>query len=136
MDVTGETNDGEPLQGRDCMVIRGDPATPAPAGGPQSGGTSSVIPKVFKLNRNHPNPFQGATEIRYQLPTNVLTSLKIYDVTGRLVRSLLNEKQKAGYYKVDWDGKDNGKRKVASGIYFYTLNAGDFSSTRKMTLLR
>ncbi|MCH7761572.1 T9SS type A sorting domain-containing protein, partial [candidate division TA06 bacterium] len=133
VNVTAQDTAGNSFEGRDCMVVTGAATI---AGGPQSGGTSSVIPKVYKLNRNHPNPFQGSTEIRYQLPTNVLTSLKIYDVTGRLVRSLLNEKQKAGYYKVDWDGKDNGKRKVASGIYFYTLNAGDFSSTRKMTLLR
>ncbi len=81
------------------------------------------IPRVFALSQNYPNPCGEFTIINYQLPKPSHTSLKIYDVAGRLVRTLVDERRKAGYYLARWDGKDTVGEKVASGIYFYRLSA-------------
>jgi flagellar hook assembly protein FlgD len=62
--------------------------------------------------------------------------MNIYDVTGRLVKTLVNEPQEPGYYKVLWDGKDDLRKAVSSGIYFYRLEAGDFTAMRKMVVMR
>ena len=87
----------------------------------------------YELKEAYPNPFNPMTIIRYQLPVgsrNAVT-LSIYDIQGRLVESLVNEPQDAGYYSVNWDASG-----LASGVYFYQLNAGAFSETKKMVLLR
>jgi flagellar hook assembly protein FlgD len=115
------------------MVVTG--VTVLGGGGPQTGADPN-IPKVFALSQNNPNPFTKTTVIRYQLPRTEHATLKVYDVTGRLVRTLVNGKMKPGYYTLDWDGKDNKKRSVASGIYFLRFEAAEFSSRKKMTLLR
>ena len=89
-----------------------------------------------------PNPFKDKVNIRYQIPKGVdsrqnpVVSMNIYDVTGRLVRTLVNEPQEPGYYKVLWDGKDDLGKAVPSGIYFYRLEAGDFTAMRKMVVMR
>jgi hypothetical protein len=97
---------------------------------------------VFRLHQNTPNPFLSSTLIRYQVPsTNHETritnhvSLNIYDITGRLVETLVNERQEPGVYQVQWDGRipESG---VRSGIYFYRLESGDILATKKMILLR
>jgi hypothetical protein len=132
VNVNAEDTLGNKFTGRDCMVVK---STEALGGGPQTGANLN-IPKVFALSQNNPNPFNKTTVIRYQLPRSEHASLKVYDVTGRLVRTLVNGKQKPGYYTLDWDGKDNKQRKVASGIYFLRFEAAEFSSRKKMTLLR
>jgi len=97
---------------------------------------------VPRLSQNYPNPFGKITEIRYQIPKGVdsrqksVVSMNIYDITGRLVRTLVNEAQEPGYYKVLWDGKDDLGKAVASGIYFYRIEAGDFTGMRKMVVTR
>jgi hypothetical protein len=131
VNVYAEAN-GEPYQGRDCMEVK---AAGVAGSGPQSGADPN-IPKVFALSQNNPNPFTKTTVIRYQLPRAEHATLKVYDVTGRLVRTLINGRMKPGYYTADWDGKDNKKNKVASGIYFLRFDAAEFSSRKKMTLLR
>jgi hypothetical protein len=96
----------------------------------------SVLPRIFALYQNFPNPFRQVTTIKYQVPVETQISLKIYDVMGRLVRKLVNEKQKPGYYTVHWDGKaDNGQR-LASGVYFYRFETKDFKSTKKIVQVR
>jgi TolB-like protein len=101
------------------------------SGGPQSGGIITLNPPAFNLNQNHPNPFNKLTAISYQLRVPGHTTLKIYDLSGRLVETLVNEAQKPGVYQVEWDGKDH-----SSGIYFYRLSAGENVITIKMILLR
>jgi hypothetical protein len=96
----------------------------------------SLIPTVFALLRNLPNPFTFVTSIKYQLPVESHVSLNIYSYTGALVRTLLNTTKEAGYYTIHWDGKDNSEKKVASGIYFYKLETSDYTETRKMILVR
>ena len=91
---------------------------------------------IYALNQNAPNPFNSQTRINYQLakPSNV--SLKIYNITGQLVKTLVNDNQTPGYYSANWDGKDGNGTKAASGIYIYRLQAGDYVNTRKMVIIK
>ncbi len=94
-------------------------------------GTTNMLPTRFDLAQNYPNPFNPVTSIKYQLPKDVKVMIKVYDVLGRELQSLVNEVQKAGYYEVKFDGSS-----VASGIYFYKIVAGDYSSVKKMMLVK
>jgi hypothetical protein len=91
---------------------------------------------TYKLNQNYPNPFNPGTRIVFDLKEPSSASLKVYDVNGRLVRTLIAEKKESGRHEIAWDGKDESSREVASGVYFYRLNAGSFSETKKMVLLK
>lgn len=90
----------------------------------------------YRLLQNYPNPCGELTIISYQLPKPGHTTLEIYDLTGRLVRTLVDEKKEAGVHSIPWDGKDVHGKEVASGIYFYRLQADDFTGTKSLTLLR
>ena len=88
-------------------------------------------PKEFKLEQNFPNPFNPTTKIQYQLPQDSRVTLKIYDILGSEVATLVNEEQEAGYKEVQFTGSN-----IASGMYVYRLQAGDYVSTKKMMLLK
>ncbi|MFA6455757.1 MAG: YCF48-related protein, partial [Bacteroidota bacterium] len=94
------------------------------------------IPTEFALDQNYPNPFNPATTIRYALPTNANVSIRIFDILGREVRSLMNEQTAAGFHKVEWNGRNNSGLQVASGMYIYRIEAGSFVATKKMMLLK
>ncbi|RLB13341.1 MAG: hypothetical protein DRG82_15850, partial [Deltaproteobacteria bacterium] len=98
----------------------------------------AVLPKAFALSQNYPNPFNPSTTIAYDIPegADVNVRLNIYNMRGQLIRTLVNEVKSEGSYKVQWDGTDNYGRKVASGVYFYRITAGEFSKTRKMVILK
>ena len=85
---------------------------------------------------NTPNPFRGATQIRFDLPRSGKVTLSIYDVAGRLVRNLVNGPQEAGYRSVMWDGLDEAGQRAAAGVFFYSLETEDKSFQRKMIQLR
>jgi hypothetical protein len=89
------------------------------------------LPTEFSLAQNYPNPFNPTTVIEFALPVASHTSLKIFDVTGRLVATLVDESLTAGVHTVGFDAA-----KLASGVYFYKLVAADFSQTRKMVVLK
>jgi flagellar hook assembly protein FlgD len=91
---------------------------------------------VDDLAQNYPNPFNPSTRIRYSLARNSQVSLSIYNVAGQLVKTLVNDTRTAGPHAVTWDGRDDRGVPVASGVYFYRLVAGDFTKTRKLTLLK
>jgi hypothetical protein len=91
---------------------------------------------AYELGQNYPNPFNPTTNIAFSIASATSVSLKIYDVTGRLVRVLLDERREAGRYGVVWDGFDARGSAVASGVYFYRLSTREFVETRKMVLLR
>jgi len=97
---------------------------------------NKVIPTAFALYANYPNPFNPTTNISFALPIDSKVSLKLYNVAGQLVRTLVNETMPAGNHTVTWDGSNSNGEKVASGIYFYKLNAGDFSKTMKMVMTK
>ncbi len=97
------------------------------------------IPSKFSFSLGSPNPFANRAIIRYSLPAGqgiYDSRLTIYDLTGRTVRTLVNRKEKPGYYTVKWDGRDSNHRKLASGIYFCKLESGDYQVTKKLILLR
>ncbi len=94
------------------------------------------LPAARSLEQNYPNPFNPKTTIAFTLDGAGPVKLRVFDVQGRLVRTLVNEVRAAGPYRVDWDGRDNGGRPAAAGIYMYRLDAGNFVQQRKMTLLK
>jgi hypothetical protein len=101
-------------------------------------GEEELIPR-FSLSNNYPNPFNPATRIRYTVhgrQTPFRTTLKIYNIRGQLVRTLVDEPEQAGTYEVTWDGRDEKGDEVSSGVYLYRLEAGDFSEAKKMVLMR
>jgi hypothetical protein len=93
-------------------------------------------PMAYSLSPNYPNPFNPSTAIGYEIPEAGRVTLTIYNVLGQEVRSLVDVHQEAGSHTVMWDSKDNGDHYLNSGVYFYTLKAGDFAQTRKMVLMR
>lgn len=99
-------------------------------------GVETDIPTEFGLAQNFPNPFNPATSIYYQLPQREQVSIQIYNQTGQLVRILVDDVLEPGYYEAVWDTRNENNRPVASGIYFYRMEAGEFSAQKRMTLLR
>lgn len=88
-------------------------------------------PHRFRLEQNYPNPFNPTTNIRFKVSSSGFVSLKVYDVLGRLVRTLVDEVKKPGIYEVEFEGGN-----LASGVYFYRLDAGPYHDTKKLVLLR
>ena len=94
------------------------------------------MPTEFALGQNYPNPFNPTTSIRFSLPSEQHVKLDVYDMTGALVKTILNEAVRGGNKEVTWDGTNASGAKVASGMYFYRLQAGSFNSAKKMLLLK
>jgi hypothetical protein len=101
--------------------------------GNQKPGNNMItnIPKSFELSQNYPNPFNPTTTIKYQIPKDAFVSIKIYDILGREIYSLVNENKQAGYYSVNFNGSN-----LASGIYFYRIKAGDYVNVKRMALIK
>ena len=94
-------------------------------------------PEVYALADNYPNPFNPETTLKYQLPESADVSLEIYNMLGQVVRTLVNENQSAGRYTLQWDGKNDSRHSLSSGIYFYRIQAGgEFQSVKKMLLVK
>ncbi|RMF56368.1 MAG: T9SS C-terminal target domain-containing protein, partial [Calditrichaeota bacterium] len=106
--------------------------------GPGKGDAPQVqsIPSTFALEQNYPNPFNPETRISYQLPEETNVVLKIINVRGQVVRTLVNEFKAPGTYQAVWDARDDAGRAVTSGTYFYQLKTDKFVQTRKLTLLK
>ncbi len=93
-------------------------------------------PVSYALTQNQPNPFNDVTMIEFAVPVKGKVKLEVYDITGKLVKTLVNEVKDVSWYKVRWDGKDNSGNQVSSGVYFYKLSASDYESSLKMTYLK
>jgi hypothetical protein len=124
-------------------VICGKTATLSPfvAAGTKSptgiGDPGGSMPSAFALLQNVPNPFNPTTTIGFEVPTGgARVTIRIYDVAGRLVRTVVNEYRAAGRHRVPWDGRNQHGARVATGVYFYRMEAGSFAQTRKMLLLK
>jgi hypothetical protein len=104
----------------------------------QNSWLSPVEPdaRAYCLAQNFPNPFNPSTTIRYDVKTKGLVTIRLYDVAGRLVRTLVNEVKDSGSFSATWDGRNNLGAAAASGIYFCKMEAGDWSATEKIVLLR
>jgi len=88
-------------------------------------------PTLYELSQNYPNPFNPSTSIRYQTPQDGIVTLRIYDILGAVVATLINEEKTAGKYEVNFDAS-----KLSSGVYIYKIQAGDFISSKKMILIK
>jgi len=98
-----------------------------------------ILPETFSLLQNYPNPFNAFTSLHFTIPRNsknIRTELKIYDITGKLIYVLLDDVLASGSYTVNWDGRDHTGNRVGTGIYFCHLHAGEFSSAKKMVLVK
>jgi hypothetical protein len=95
-----------------------------------------VVPTEFILTQNYPNPFNPSTTFKFSVPQNMDVTIKIFDIAGREVKTLVSGKMTAGTYNVTWDGKNNSNEMLASGVYFYKMSAGSFTDTKKMILVK
>jgi hypothetical protein len=106
--------------------------------------TESLLPRVYSLAQNTPNPFNPTTSIAYEIPGRVdgvalastRVELRVYDIRGRVVRTLVSSQQAPGRYRVSWDGRDDRGQLAGSGVYFYRLSTDSFSKSRKMILVK
>jgi hypothetical protein len=125
LDVAWEDDCGNPHN--QTVTVGLQPEGPTTVGGSRF---------AYELDANVPNPFNPSTTIRYQIGGTDEVTLRVYDVAGHLVRTLVDARRSPGTYAARWDGRDEHGRGVASGVYFYQLRAGDFSRTRRMVLLK
>lgn len=100
------------------------------------GDPTSTLPDHFALEQNYPNPFNPTTTIEFAMPEAAHVSIEVYNITGRRVRSLVTSYLPAGYHSIIWDGHDQSGAPVASGVYLYRIDAGTFTASRKMLLLK
>lgn len=107
-----------PVPGANCNLVGIEPV-------------GNIIPRVYELSQNYPNPFNPATTIKFSIPKGGFVELKIYDLLGREVATLVQDPFDAGTYEVTFEAS-----KLSSGIYFYTINSGSFSETKKMMLIK
>ena len=96
----------------------------------------NFAPNSFYLEQNYPNPFNGSTVISYLLPTSETISLKIFDLQGKLVKTLYNGFQSKGSFKILWHGKNDDSKQVSNGIYYYTITAGQKIISKKLSFLK
>jgi len=97
---------------------------------------NNFMPKDFALHQNYPNPFNPFTSIQYDLPNDDLVNITIYDMMGRIVKTLVNSSQTLGYKSVQWNATNDRNDPVSAGLYLYTIQAGKFRQTKKMVLLK
>ena len=95
-----------------------------------------ALPSAFSLNQNYPNPFNPVTTISFSLPEATDVTLDVFNIMGQKVATLVNGPMEAGEHQIQWDGKVEGSGSVATGVYFYRLQAGEFVETKKMLLLK
>ena len=93
-------------------------------------------PSGFSLSQNHPNPFNPTTSFKFSLTKSARVKIDILNILGQRVKTLVDEDMRPGAYLADWDGKDEDGNSVSSGVYFYRMQAGDFSDAKRMVLLK
>ncbi|RMH69245.1 MAG: T9SS C-terminal target domain-containing protein [Gemmatimonadetes bacterium] len=130
-DVTIRASAGARLAGNSLVELGSIPGSDALAGIDEI-----AVPQNVTLGQNYPNPFNPRTSIPYEISTDTHVTLNIYDLSGRLVRSLVDEYLAPGKYSVNWNGVDNKGQSVESGVYIYHLTTNEHSITRTMTLLK
>jgi len=94
------------------------------------------LPTVYALHQNYPNPFNPVTNLSYDLPEDAMVNITVFDMMGRVVRTLVNGQQSAGYKSLQWNATNNSGQPISAGLYIYTIQAGEFSQTKKMILLK
>ena len=97
---------------------------------------SETVPLLYTLYQNYPNPFNPVTSLRYNLPEDGLVNITVYDMMGRVVKTLVNSSQTAGYKSIQWNATNDRNEPVSAGLYLYTIQAGEHRDTKKMVLLK
>jgi flagellar hook assembly protein FlgD len=95
-----------------------------------------VIPTVYELSQNYPNPFNPSTILKYSIPEAGNVSIKVYDILGNLVKTVVNDYQQAGSYNVSWNGENANGNKAATGTYIARIQVNGFSHSIKMLLIK
>jgi len=103
---------------------------------PSANEDPNLVPFTTALDKNYPNPFNPETTIRFSTKEAGQVRLSIYNLKGQLIRNLVDENKAAGQHRVIWNGKDDRGSNVASGIYFYRMDATNYSATKKMMLMK
>ncbi|MFC1557668.1 FlgD immunoglobulin-like domain containing protein, partial [candidate division KSB1 bacterium] len=99
-------------------------------------GNDAKNPTRFSLWQNYPNPFNPVTTIRFELPKLSDVSIRVYDILGREVKTLMSQRMPAGRHGVTWDGTNNFGQMVGSGVYIYRIQAGEFVDIKRMTFIK
>ena len=110
-------------------------ATPPPVTVVEEDHTTA-LPQAFALSQNFPNPFNSDTVFRFELPQSGAVELTVFNIAGQQVATLVQGQREAGSYTLRWDGRDEGGKGLASGVYLYRLRAGEQVETRKLLILR
>tara|TARA_A100000164_G_scaffold220127_1_gene195387 strand:- start:1548 stop:2309 length:762 start_codon:yes stop_codon:yes gene_type:complete len=97
---------------------------------------NSNLPKDFSLKQNYPNPFNPITSLKYDLPEDGLVNITIYNMMGKIIKTLVNGYQTAGFKSVQWNATNHKNEPVSAGLYLYTIQAEEFRQTKKMVLLK
>ncbi len=95
-----------------------------------------LSPQTYALHQNYPNPFNPETSISYDLARDGFVSIKVHDLRGTLVKTLVNDVQPSGYKTIKWNGTSDRGQKISAGLYFYRIEAQGFTDTKKMALLK
>ncbi len=125
---------GQQIICRNLQLVDEDEKEGDDAAGKES--SEPEFPEGFSLAQNYPNPFNPTTTISYRLPESRRVTLDIYNLTGQRVATLVDGVQSAGEHTIEWNSTDNAGNRVASGVYIYRLEAGDFIASKKMTLVK
>lgn len=91
---------------------------------------------MFQLCQNYPNPFNLETTINYSIYRNAKVNISVYNVSGRFVRTLINKQQRAGNYIIQWDGRNENGISIASGVYFYSLQYGEYTDVKRCIFIK
>ena len=95
-----------------------------------------ILPITYNLHNAYPNPFNPVTSLRYDLPEDGIVNIAVYDMMGRIVKTLVNSSQTAGYKSIKWNATNDRNEPVSAGLYLYTIQTGEFRETKKMVLLK
>ncbi|HEX9152291.1 MAG TPA: T9SS type A sorting domain-containing protein, partial [Flavobacterium sp.] len=131
---TGNSLNSASYLGTDSIIIAGNGGTILGSFSTVVGvknGNNNLVGSDYHLLQNYPNPFNPATTIKFQVPNSSLVKITVFDILGKEVSTLVNEQMTPGVYNINWDAAN-----YPSGVYYYRLQAGDFSETKKMVLLK
>ncbi|HOZ01986.1 MAG TPA: FlgD immunoglobulin-like domain containing protein, partial [Candidatus Syntrophosphaera sp.] len=125
----------------DMLITTDDPVNPTltvqlTGIGQPVANDDPVLPAVTELKGNWPNPFNPSTSISFSVKEASPVIIEVYNLKGQLVRTLIKESKAAGNHRIVFDGRDNAGQPLASGVYFYKMQAGKYSATRKMILMK
>ena len=136
--ITGNAIKTSPAIGANSCIYIGSNDGRLYAFGSNQGIEKNYISPVkrFFLSQNSPNPFIRETHIKYTLPEGTNVNISVYNLLGRKVTTLIDERKNAGYYTITWNGRDNTGKKLPSGIYLIHLEAGKYTATRKISLIK